>query len=416
MTHGLGAGEPQIAVDPVHHSIVVSFLYKFGKQTPDSGHDLACGLAISRDHGTTWRVRTTHPTDPAAIISDPYHQCSDPTAAAGPPGTVYVGAGWWDTPAGIVDDYDTYVSRSTDGGLTWHPAAYAVGSKSLVDARALPPSTPWVDRQWLTADPNTGTVFASLADFPRSHRWIVASHDHGRTFGPPREISSGSTPEVPLNEYVPAAAHGVLAVSYVTDGSDSTCHCQGVFETSRDDGASWTRHPAPIPATWTAADPSRPGRFAIMNGGTDPTDFSSTAQDTLLVSVTSDYGKTWTPVVRIGQKPSNTRLMPWMGYSPTGVLGVTYRTVYSQGYDAWAALSADGGAHFAPPVRISRVMSPPETDHGQDDYGCVALDGKYLYFAWGDMRKTPDSPTSGAERSLYFGRVPLPPQHKRHHR
>lgn len=416
VTHGLAAGEPQIAVDPVHHTVVISFLYKLGQQSPDGGRDLACGLAVSRDHGTTWRVQTTHPTDPGAITGDPYHQCSDPTAVAGPPGTVYVGAGWWDTPAGIVDDYDTYISRSTDGGLTWSRRVYAVGTKSMLDYRQLPPSAPWVDRQWLAADPNTGTVYASLADFPRSHRWIVASHDHGHTFGPPREIASGSTPEVPLNEYVPSAARGVLAVSYVTSEPDPTCRCQNVFETSRDDGATWTRRPAPIPATWTAADPSHPGRFAIMNGGTDPTDYSSTAQDSLFVSVTADYGKTWTPVVRIGQKPSNTRLMPWIGYSPTGVLGVTYRTVYAQGYDAWAAMSADGGARFAPPVRISHAVSAPEPDHGADDYGCVALDDKYLYFAWGDMRKTPNSSTSGAERTLYFGRVPLPPQVQRRHR
>ena len=42
-----------------------------------------------------------------------------------------------------------------------------------------------------------------------------------------------------------------------------------------------------------------------------------------------------------------------------------------------------------------------------DDFGHVALDEKYLYVAWGDMRKNPGSSASGTQRSVYFGRVPL---------
>ena len=42
-----------------------------------------------------------HPADPGPTPGDPYHQCSDPTAAVGPGGTVYAGAGWWDQPGEI---------------------------------------------------------------------------------------------------------------------------------------------------------------------------------------------------------------------------------------------------------------------------------------------------------------------------
>jgi hypothetical protein len=264
VTHGLGAGEPQIAVDTVHHTVAISFMYQntsHGERNPDGSGDSGCGLAVSADRGRTWRVRTTHPTDPGPTAGDPYHQCSDPTAATGTPGALYVGAGWWDTPAGIVDSYNTYVSRSVDGGRTWSRTVFATGSMNMPEQMAEAPATPTVDRQWLAADAQTGTVYASVADFPRVRRWIVASHDGGRTFGPPHAIAPSTGFERPISDYIHSAAHGVLAVSYLTSVEVPGCACPAIFETSWDDGATWTRRLAPIPAQWTAADPSRPGRL-----------------------------------------------------------------------------------------------------------------------------------------------------------
>jgi hypothetical protein len=362
-------------------------------------------------------VRFKSPADPVrgSIVS-----CSDPVAATGKNGALYVGALFQS------DSLDTFLSGTTDGGRTWGKSVYATGNRDTVDNIMVAPNTGLDDRPWVTADNRTGAVYASLADFvPRLRRWIVASRDQGRTFGPPRAIAPNSAPEFPAGDYIPSAANGVLAVSYVTLSPDPDCLCRNVFETSTDDGESWTRHAAPIPAQWTAADPAHPGRFAIMSGGQDITDWQSFNPNELLVSVTRDYGRTWSRPAHIGQSPPNPRWMPWIAYSPTGVLGVSYRTKYgtrscvtphdctNTTYDQWAAISRDGGFHFYPPVRISRALSAAQIDSGTgfaagDDFGTVALDEKYLYVAWGDMRKNPGSSASGAQRSLYFGRVPLP--------
>ena len=414
--NGLDAGEPQIAVDPVRHSLAISFL--LSNPAPGVSH---CGLATSTDYGRTWRLRFKNPADP---VPRSVTSCSDPIAASGKHGAMYVGAEW----GGLTND-DTYVSRSIDGGRTWGPATYATGHRDAVKNELAAPNTSNEDRPWLTADMQTGTVYANLGDFaPRLRHWIVASHDEGRTFGPPRAIASNAAPEWPASDFVPSAANGVLAVSYVSAAVDPACLCRNVFETSTDDGVTWSRHAAPIPAQWVAADPSHPGRFAIMSGGEEVTDWQSFNPNELLVSVTSDSGKTWSPTAHIGEAPSNPRWMPWIAYAPNGVLGVSYRTKYgtasclapeqcsNTSYAMWAAISADGGFRFAPPVRISHAVSAAQLDNGSgfaagDDFGTVALDDKYLYVAWGDMRKTPNSSAPGP-RSLYFGRLPLPAPEK----
>ena len=255
LINGLGAGEPQIAVDPVHHTLVVSFLLS----NPPAGVS-SCGIATSSDRGTTWRLRFKNPADPVPGTPE---SCSDPIAATGARGALYVGAEW----GGLVQD-DTFVSRSSDGGNSWGRTAYATGNRDTVKNILAAPNLGFDDRPWLTADSRTGAVYASLADFvPRTRRWIVASRDNGRSFGPPRPIASNVAPELPGGDYIASAANGVLAVSYVASAADPDCLCRQVFETSVNDGVSWTRHAAPIPAQWTAADPSRPGRFAIMSGG-----------------------------------------------------------------------------------------------------------------------------------------------------
>jgi hypothetical protein len=132
--------------------------------------------------------------------------------------------------------------------------------------------------------------------------------------------------------------------------------------------------------------------------------------------VTSDYGKTWSKPVQIGQDPPNQRYEPWINYSPTGVLDVAYKTEYGAScqpiagcsggnYDFWAAVSRDGGSSFSPPIRISHAVSPAEPSGG-DDFSYVALDNNYLYASWADMRKSPNSSAAG-DRTLYFARVRL---------
>lgn len=392
---GVGAGEPEMAIDSVHGTLVIAFSASQG-----------CWIAVSANQGRTWRL-SPHPADPGPTQGDPYHYCSDPAAASGPGGALYVGAGWWDTPVGAVNYYNMYVSPSTDGGMSWGPSVFATGDREAAQNLALGRNSGHTDREFLTVDNRTGTVYASAVDFPRLQRWLVASHDRGRTFGQPHAIDSAAYPEAggqAAADYIPAAAYGRVAVTYAAAPVPGLNHCPcNVFETSKDDGVTWLREISPVDAQWTAADPSHPGRYAVMSGNGFTARTST--PDSIVVSMTSDYGKTWSKPVDIGQNPPNQRYQPWINYSPTGVLGVGYKTVYADGtYEYWAAVSYDGGRTFAAPLRLSHAVSPPEgPDHnGSDDFSYVSLDRRYLYAAWADMRHS-----TGSSRSLYFARMPL---------
>lgn len=401
VTDGNGGGEPEIGVDSIHHTMVLAYT------TTNS----VCGLNVSGDGGKTWQP-LPFPADPGPTPGIPYHNCSDPVVSVGPDGTIYVGGGWWDQPAGGVDYYNIYVSHSSDGGRTWSPAAFATGDQDAVDILALGRNSGHSDRAFITVDNKTGTVYVSAVDFARGQRWIVASHDKATTFGKPHAIDSADYPEAagePFGDYVPAAANGSLAVTYVASLASTGIPCPcNIFETSTDDGLHWTRNIAPIAANWSAADPALPGHFAILSG--EALTASTSTPDYLQVTSTFDYGKTWSKPQLVGQTPPNPRYQPWINFSPKGALGVGYKTVYgdtvnTDSYDYWSAISCDGGLTFSAPLRVSHDVSGAEP-LGGDDFSFVALDNNNLYAGWGDMRTSPTNPAPSA-RSIYFGTVPI---------
>jgi hypothetical protein len=407
-----GAGEPEIAVGATGRPLLVALN--------------GCGVAISQNAGATFEVNLKHPADPGPTPGDPFHNCSDPAATIGRGDVLYTGAGWWDTPGGAVDYYNMYVAHSTDGGASWSKPVFATGDRSAPQQLLLGRNTGHSDRLFLTADAGTGTVYASATDFPRFVRWVVASHDGGRTFGPPHAIDSYRYPQIlgeQAGDYIPAAAHGLIAFAYAASATPGpqSCPC-GIFETSRNDGATWTRHRTPFPANWVAADPSHRGRFAIMSGQGVTGTPAFLGQ--IAVSTTENGGRTWSRPVLIGGPAVHPEIQPWIAYSPAGVLGVGYKVVYSglisqpqffldvlssqlsYTYDFWTAVSFDDGQTFSRPLRVSNPVSPPGNAEGNDDFSNVALDDNYLYAAWGDQRTSPSDPAPGPV-AVYLARVPL---------
>lgn len=140
------------------------------------------------------------------------------------------------------------------------------------------PSVIGCDRPLIGSDPNTGTIYASCSDHGdqsggegqsdweaffalcRSNvfssgittncgrRYISASHDHGKTWTPwePEDGAGWPASYTGAFDGIPVGAHGVLATAYVAGAAPgSDCTQCAVFETSTNDGKTWSRHLIP---------------------------------------------------------------------------------------------------------------------------------------------------------------------------
>jgi hypothetical protein len=442
-----GAGEPVIATNPRNpNNIIVGAMannhYVEGaplgtgqqritiearvkyRNTPGASISV---YAITHDRGRTWRR-----------FDDPFRDyfrmngTADAFVGAGKDGRLFIGAMNFfplnASPQTLELEREpdpgllfgaTDLTWSTDEGRTWnqhpihvmgqatHLLEYGPGLKPVFKGK-----TPY-DRPFLVTDMSTGTIYVpgngSGGEPPHRETFVRASKDNGETWG---LIYAFDSPEYPQGGGMsrPGAAHGVLAAAYVASSAPgATCPCL-VFAASRDEAKTFERHVVRegLPTQQgfggfgnpsLAADPSRPGRFAVL---------TLTAGNTeMLVHVTHDYGKTWNDPVRAGQVPGATMTKADMGYSPRGDLAVMWLSVNpDQSYSAWSAASPDGGATFGQSTQISRSASPPRSairyrgNHWDgDDLSSLVVDNEFVHMVWADGR--------AGFLGAWYARVPL---------
>lgn len=395
------SGEPMVAVNPTDpaNQIVTYTQVSLGSDlarqvVPGAGNlqgTTQCGFAVTRDGGLTWERRSIPSVDP---LTDPAHMgCADPNVVFAPDGTAYISDGDY----GPVINGDIRFITSTDKGSTW--------SQPLIIAHTLPEAG-WsssgagsyvgvdTDQPWLAVDSSTGAVYVSWREYRAASggtspfgdsRYVAVSHDGGATFsvGAPTDSTTYPGGDAPIS-----AANGTVAVAYVPSSASAAggCRCV-VFALSRDGGSTFSHVATPASGTdpTVAADPSHRGRYSVLALTDNATKVA--------VWSTDNYGASWSgPTVVVADAvggPQNTRFKPWLAYSPDGVLGAMWRTQYSDGtYDAWAAVSHDGGSTFGSPIRISSAKSPayPAYYAAGDDFSTVTLTPSFLYAGWGDSR------------------------------
>lgn len=224
----------------------------------------------SFDGGKTWKnvqlPHLTFQTGASAPLSLD-DSAGDPAISFGPRGTVYYAnlvfsrgapaAGGSQSPSGVV------VSVSHDGGLSWGEPSIVELDGYNPDGTAAPTDV-FNDKEWVAADPNSGTVYVTWTKFLQddagnylqSPIYVSKSTDFGRHFAAAVPASptlagfttgitpfgSGSNPVV--------AADGSLYVAYETAVCQTaacnapTDHDAVVVATSRDGGATFTNSEA----------------------------------------------------------------------------------------------------------------------------------------------------------------------------
>ena len=393
-----GAGEPVIAINPKNpDNIIVGAManlhYVEGQATGPQGFSAApvanyrnvyrntpgssiSTYAISDDRGLTWR-----------FFDDPFRDffkmntTADAFVGAGPDGTLFIGAMNFfpmnatplmlqlekePDPGLLYGSID--ISSSTDQGKTWSEPTHVMGQATPLEeyAPGVKPhfrgKTPY-DRGFLVVDQSTGTIYVpgngSGGDPVHYESFFRVSKDNGKTWGLVYSFDSPDYPQGGVSAR-PAAANGVLALTYVASdvppaAGAGKCPCT-IFETSRDEGKTFDRHVVQS-GTFVqrgfggfgnpslAADPSHPGRFAVMI-------VNSNAE--LQVYVTNDFGKSFGPPVLAGSVPGGTVVRPDLSYSPKGELAVMWlATLPDKTYTVWYSSSHEGGATFRAPIKIS---------------------------------------------------------------
>lgn len=215
------------------------------RNTPESSISI---YAISHDRGRTWRYFN----DPFRDY-DRMNTTADTFVAAGPDGTLFIGAMSFfpqNAPPlvkrnevlpspGYLLYGGTDIAWSTDKGETWSTPVRVMGHSTPLEeyAPGLKPnlrgSTPY-DRPFLTIDQSTGTLYVNgsgTGTEPNVHpeTFIRSSKDNGKTWD---LIYSYDSPDYVQTGFGsrPSAANGVLAVVYtaasVPASADSAkCPC-----------------------------------------------------------------------------------------------------------------------------------------------------------------------------------------------
>lgn len=437
-----GAGEPMLAVDPTNPENIV--VVAMGSLHKLSGAPISRSmvnqyhatpfstipwLAVTHNGGRTW---VTGVLPILGVFSVGGWQkarmtrCPDPFAAASQDGTFFVGCEPRTTYG--KDFGGSYMLISKDKGNTWNKTPiplitswslprFAPGLKPRIGGVA----SPW-DRPFVKIDDSTGVIYdqagggqTDIDQKPGVYRiqsYITSSTDGGRHFGTIYSWDSKDYPESGRGAY--AVAYGALAVVYPARSAPARTHAKCpcvVFGVSRNRGKSFdyriirnlpvprsdyvpshapfgAPHPGWFPGVRPpgelslAADQTRAGHFALL----------VTTLEGLQVSLTEDYGRTWSPWVMAGRVADSQPAKPWLTYSRDGVLGLMWRAIRSDGtYDIWSVISRDGGKTFSTPLQVSHALSPmryPDRDDGWfgDDVQDMVIDGGNAYMVWGDSR------------------------------
>lgn len=447
-----GAGEPVIAINPKDPNNII-----VGAMANDNyveGEPLGIGqqrvsiqarvkyrntpgasistYAISYDRGRTWR-----------FLDDPFRDyfkmngTADTFVGTGADGTLFIGAMNFfpqnasplqlelekePNPGLLYGAID--IASSSDGGKTWTAPSHVMGQATPLEeyGPGVNPhflgKTPY-DRPFLDTDVSTGTIYipgnGTGGDPVHRETFFRVSDDNGRTWG---LVYSYDSPDYPQGGSAsrPAAANGVVGLAYIASSAPASaitgtgeCPC-AVFEASRDEGKTFDRHIVKpgiaLPKGFSgmgspalAADPSHPGRFAMM--------LLSEGNAEMQIYFTDDFGKTWKGPTMAGSVPGTIISKPDIGYSPKGDLAVMWLAVNPDGtYSVWSNASHDGGVTFGTQVHVSEAPSPSRAsikDRGNnwdgDDLSSIAVDNDFVHIVWADGR--------AGFLGAWYARVPL---------
>lgn len=375
-----GQAEPHICRSVSNPSLLLA-TFQEGRFSTSGALD--CGYAVSTDGGLTWS-RSLIPQLTAAS-GGIYNRATDPVAAAGPNGELYLNT--LGSISGAFDLAAVTVSRSLDSGKTWSSPAIVYQSPSTL----VMPDKNWLAVNDYAGTPNSGRLIATWTNFTANasgastgnNLLAATSDDRGATWSSPIAITAaGASNQGTQPIYLP---DGSLLIVYVTF-PDLNTTSQFAIECKRsvDGGRTFPNTAtavAPLVIAWDDPD-LRDGVFlpavcvARQTGDIFVTYIAAvTGAPHVYVVKSSNQGASWSAPAIVSDNPTGSSVAnPAIAVTPDGT-GVSVVFLDKRNapdghnfIDLYAAQSFDDGATWRANTRLTEMSSDiryaPATSRG----------------------------------------------------
>jgi hypothetical protein len=376
-----------------------------GSEDYNCGDDTPVGFHVSSDAGATWSttclssfIKFGRGWGPAGL----------PMVGYDSKGTAYIAGDYEDN-----GEFDSLIGVETSAdGVTWNTPTVAMGDgSSAIGWAALA-----VDQA--KTSPYANSVYVAGVNHKGNQLLVSHSRDEGSIWTQELAATDGNSVDYDANLTVGKDGTVYLAWMHCPPAG-ARIYCANnienvAFSQSSDGGVTWSKpriitkvlevpsacgcwNFGAIPNT-TIAAPNAPALGVDNSSGP----YSGRLHATMFgwtgtymrvqVIHSTDGGNTWSQPVPVAP-PSDThdQFFPWLSVSPTGLVGVSWLDRRNDPanfhYQAYAAISSDGGETFQPNVKLTSAFSDPEGNArmGLGSYAGNTWDGpNYFVAAWMD--------------------------------
>ncbi|HTA23763.1 MAG TPA: sialidase family protein [Terriglobales bacterium] len=380
--------EAPIVADPLNPLNLL-----LGSLDPNCPPPGGAGFHLSSDGGATWS-RYCMP-----LINDfhgrTYVPGGQPNVAYDRNGTAYIASGYGDS-EGM--GYTLVAVQKRLNGGNWTQPVIALGAGSL------DPFYSWMAVDTGPQSPHVNSLYMSaivLNEPQQNKNQVVVAHsyDGGQTWTGVKAVPVQTAPAGDLYTSTSVGKDGTVYVTWMYCNPCSSNKGDMLFSKSNDGGNTWSTPVLmgtilqseipnsnvpvtnyPVIGVDNSNGPYAGSLYVVMYNWT-----GTFMQVQVLRS--TDGGNTWSKPVPVAPGITHDQFLPWLSVSPAGLVGVSWldrrNDPKNVEYQAFAAISTDGGKSFQPNVQLTTAFSFPVLGMGY--YTGDAWDGpNYFVAAWMD--------------------------------